>query len=804
MQHFSLLTAGWSYIPAGLTFGYLLMLPIPVHETFVRIYAETMYWPFLVAIITLLISVALTNGLKLNYRKCQFVHLYVMLAAMVFYLGAGLVFLLVKDVIPAIYLAACGLGLTLIPGLSYSHIRAPGRWRSTYMGCCYFWFLAGIAATATLFLNDYFIWFPGETTVDETVHTNFSICMLVGASFVILLVGVNEMLQREGIVDYKKPLDFDTDIAHESGKLIGGRGERRNLFNNFATTGPTTLGNGAVPKQWNSSTEQIIMGGVGGSKNYHKLWIFYMIFTKLQGFIAFYWIFVQLSVGYMVLLFGVNYGYSVFWFMTAGSLFGILAMLVLSPKIVFVISSVLHTIGLILAVSFYSTGAGNINMGVSLIIFYTFIGSSLVIPAINILELSSLNFNESFLAIGSIFELLAIALMQYFTVTDPALIGNEDNHEDVIAAHFIGMIVLGVILQVIVLWHMPNTYKKSLAEINSDLSRMTSYFAFSRMMVPVTHHAGTTRTFVESVTSDQPEIEEKQLSTRNGHLATRYNDQSDESTDRRSPYNDFSETRYNRRTMVERDLSPVPDQEDPYLQEQLQRQHERNYILSRQQHYQHQARGSPDSQQYNYQPERQSDLRQSRYIPELEDSPQDRPRSNDSQQTRYNPPLLSRHQYYEEYNQGSRQIHQQLQQQLQQKQPPVPLPKPVPSRQPSSSPSDLQSQLSSVLRRSANPSATVKSEPGYVSRPRLQALQSDAPAPPPLPPADYLTKSLPRIKPDRQQSRDSIHPVLIPKPSKLEDDIVPGVEYSHNLRPSEFLRQTRQSALYRVSAQPST
>lgn len=670
------------------------------------------------------------------------------------------------------------------------------------MGCCYFWFLAGIAATSTLFLNDYFIWFPGESAVDETIHTNFSICMLVGASFMILLVAVNEMLQREGIVDYKKPLDFDTDIAHESGKLIGGRGERSNLYNNFASTGPTTLANGAAPKQWNSSTEQIIMGGVGGSKNYHNLWIFYMIFTKLQGFIAFYWIFVQFSVGFTVVLFGVNYGYSVFWFMAAGSLLGILAMLMLSPKIVFVISSVLHTIGLILAVSFYSTGAGDIHMGVSLLVFYTFIGSSLVIPAINILELSSLNFNESFLAIGSILELLGIALMQYFAVTDPALVGNVDNHQDVIAAHFIGMIVLSVILEVIVLWHMPNTYKKSLAEINSDLSRMTSYFAFSRMMVPVTHHANTGRTFAESVTSDQPEIEEKQLSTRNGHLATRFNDRSDESTDRRSPYNEFSETRYSRRTLVERELSPVQDQDDPYLQEQLQRQHERNYILSRQQHYQHQARESPDSQQYNYHSERPSDLRQSRYIPEPEDYPQDRPRSNDSQHARYNPPLLSRHQYYEEYNQGSRQVQQQ---QLQQKQPPLPLPKPVPSRQPSSSPSDLQSQLSSVLRRSANPSATVKSEPGYVSRPRLQTQQSDAPAPPPLPPADYLTKSLPRIKPDRQQSRQSIHPVMmISQPSKPDEDIVPGVEYSHNLRPSEFLRQTRQSALYRVSAQPST
>ncbi|XP_058831470.1 uncharacterized protein LOC131690036 [Topomyia yanbarensis] len=798
MEHLSILTAGWSYIPAGLTFGYLLMLPIPPdNATFASVYRETMYWPYIVAIITLIISVALTNGLKLNYRKCQFVHLYVQLAAMVFYLGAGLIFLLVTDVIPAVYLAACGLGLTLIPGLSYIHIRAPGRWRSLYMALCYFWFLSGVAAMATIFLID-----PSDSKLDQTVHTNAAICLLSSAAFVIILVAINEMLQREGIVEYKKPLDFDTDIAHESGKLMGTRTEGRNLYNNFITSSPATLTNGgAGPKQWNSSTEQIVPVDHSRGKNYHKLWVFYMIFTKLQGFIAFYFIFVVFGIDFSILTFSsANTGYSIFWFMTLGSLVGTVFMTILCSKMVFLVASILHTIGLILAVSFYSTSAGTIHMGVSMIVFYTFIGASLVIPAINILELSPLNFNETFLAIGSILELIGIALIQYFAVTEGAMLGMvpntnklAENHKDVIAAHFIAMIVLSVILAVIVLWHMPDTFKKSLAEIHSDMARMTSYFAFTRMMNPIvgTHHP-VTRAFRESITSEQPEVDEKQLSTRNGHLAvvSQYNDRSDDSTGRRSPYNDFVEPRYNRRAVPERDFSPVSDRDDPYQQEQLRRQHERNYILSRQQHNMQRARESPESPQHIYRPDRRAEnqYQQRPYSVHVDDYNHERPRSSNSQTNRQGPPLLARQQYYEQYSQ---------------ERPQPPLPKPSPIRHSPTPPPPVResNQPLPMLIHRSQPSQTVKSEPGFVSRPRLQTQKSDAPAPPPLPPADYLTKSLPRIKPDRA-SRETIHPVLVPKPAKQQEEIVPGVEYTSNLRPSEFLRQSRQSMFFRESTAP--
>lgn len=787
MQHLSILTAGWSYIPTGLMFGYLLMLPIPENVTFADVYRETMFWPYIVAIIMLIISVALTNGLKLNYRKCQFVHLYIQLVGQLFYLGAGLIFLLAKDVIPAVYLGACGIGLTLIPGLSYIHIRSPGRWRSVYMALCYFWFLSGVAGTATMYLLDVAI-YVDDSTIHEAIHTNFSTCLLAGTSFIIVLLAINEMLQREGIVDYKKPLDFDTDIAHESGKLLT-RMEPRNLFNNFTSPTTATLTNGGAAKQWNSSTEQIIMDGGHAGKNYHKLWVFFMIFTKLQGFIAFYWVFTYFGIRFSTLMFeNGSTGYSVFWFMALGSLTGVFSMFFINNKILFIVASIGHTIGLILAVAFYYTDSDVLNVGISLIVFFTFVGVTIVIPAINILELASLNFNEFFLAVGSIMELIGIALIQYFAVIDPhSMFGiNPDTTENhlKIAAHFIAMIVLSVILQVIVLWHMPNTFQKTLAEINTDLARMTSYFAFRRTMVPITTHAAMNRTFTESIASEQPDVDEKHLSTRNGHLATRFNDRSDEQSDRRSPYNDFTENnRYVRQTIVEREYSPSPDRDDPYLQEQLQRQHERNYIMSRQQHYQQHQQNSPEPQQYNYRPERQSEHPyQQRYNPEYDD----RPRSQ--QQNRYmqGPPLLSRQQYYEQYSHD--------------RTPPPIQPKPPSVRHTPTPPVDSQPTLVPLARRPQH-SQTVKSEPGYVSRPRLETQKSEAPAPPPLPPADYLTKSLPRIKPDRP-SRESIHPVLMlnAKPTHPQEEIIPGVEYAHNLRPSEFLRQSRQLSQFRDSS----
>lgn len=96
MDHIAEVAAGIAYIPAGIIYGYLLLLPTATDKLTACLYEETYYWPHIIAIVAMLITVVLTNGLKLNYRKTQFIHLYLQLAATAFALTAGLVFLLVE------------------------------------------------------------------------------------------------------------------------------------------------------------------------------------------------------------------------------------------------------------------------------------------------------------------------------------------------------------------------------------------------------------------------------------------------------------------------------------------------------------------------------------------------------------------------------------------------------------------------------------------------------------------------------------------------------------------------------------
>lgn len=85
---------GLSYATAGLVYGYLLVLPLAPDPTVACLYDETLYWPHIIIIVAMIITVLVTNGLKLNNGKTQFVHLYLLLAGAFFSLAAGLVFLL--------------------------------------------------------------------------------------------------------------------------------------------------------------------------------------------------------------------------------------------------------------------------------------------------------------------------------------------------------------------------------------------------------------------------------------------------------------------------------------------------------------------------------------------------------------------------------------------------------------------------------------------------------------------------------------------------------------------------------------
>ncbi|XP_035907965.1 uncharacterized protein LOC118510360 [Anopheles stephensi] len=744
MDHVAEVTAGIAYIPAGIIYGYLLLLPTVEDKLIACLYEETYYWPHIIAIVAMLITVVLTNGLKLNYRKTQFIHLYLHLTATVFSLTAGLVFLLVDDVVPAIYLGAIAFGLTLVPGLSYLHIRSRSRHRVLLMSLCTVWFLAGVASTATIVELA-----SVNANGEETLHQNVAIALLATSTLMLVLLGLVELLQRETIVDYKRPLDYDTAMAHDSGRLLNP--DRRSFapYAQFGRAAPT-LGKGVTGTGW--STERIVStGGNDSGCRYRTLWTVYMIGTKLVGLLAFYW--VLLVMGIMAsrqVLEREDIGYVPFWLMVGGALLTTMLGIRLAPKILFLGASVLYVIALVLAIAFYSADLIDLEYGIAKLLFFAFIGAALPLPAINILELAPLNCNEAALALGTALEVLAIALLQYYGTNDGTLFGMDQlaggttvwssNHKDVIAAHYITAIVVGVVCAVATLWHMPNTGRKSLPEIESDLARMRSYFAFSRrhqpqqlpqptttnpeLQVEIPHTNG--RLADDMLEDQQPTVHEQQLSARNAaRFAALYPDSPDPRDPRNGSYHSAASDSPAARS---RSRSPYNDfdqhlhyhQQDPHLhhqhQEALRRQHEANYLNAR-----------------------------------LHQRALDSPTGSDQMlRARALPPETIK---------------------------PLPLLPPL------------------VARTSQRPepplgSLTVKSEPGTMLRPALLTQKSDAPAPPPMPPADYLTKSLPRVKAVRQ----SRIPPIVPKPEPEAEVVVPGVEYSPNLVPSQFLRQSLQNS----------
>uniref|UniRef100_A0A182P188 Uncharacterized protein n=1 Tax=Anopheles epiroticus TaxID=199890 RepID=A0A182P188_9DIPT len=735
MDHIAEVAAGTAYIPAGIIYGYLLLLPTADDKLIACLYEETYYWPHIIAIVAMLIGVVLTNGLKLNYRKTQFIHLYLQLTAAVFSLTAGLVFLLVDDVVPAIYLGAIAFGLTLVPGLSFLHIRARASQRAPLMCMCTVWLLAGVASTATIWQ----LAAVGEQGEDR-LHQNVAIALLAATTLQIVLLGLVELLQREAIVDYRRPLDYDTAMAHDSGRLLSA--DRRSFapYAQFGRAAPS-LGKAVGPGTgW--STERIVGTGPGSETGcrYRTLWTCYMVGTKLVGLLAFHWVLLVygMTAGQDVLE-QEDAGYLPFWLLVGGALLTTLLALRLAPKTIFVGASVLYVIALVLCVAFFDADLLHPQFGVSQLLYYGLLGAALPLPAIHILELAPLNCNEAALALGTALELLAVALLQYFGTIDGTLFGMvegpaggeavpADDWKGVITAHYITAIVLGVVAAVATLWHMPNTGRKSLAEIETELARMRSYFAFTFRRHPRRVSASPVPPAAATTVLDTPPshpngrlddllgedappatAHQQQLSARNARFAALYPDPPDprngsyrsatsHSPDgrSRSPYADLDPHQHQHYLAHHVDL-----QQHQQQQEALRRQHEANYLNARL--LQRAATASPTGSGRAVSPGAHG-----KQLPPL-------------------PPLGT---------------------------------------------------------------LTVKSEPGTLLRPALATQRSVAPAPPPMPPADYLTKSLPRVKAVRQ----SRIPPIVPKPEPPAEVIVPGVEYSHNLVPSQFLRQSLQNS----------
>ena len=192
------------------------------------------------------------------------------------------------------------------------------------------------------------------------------------------------------------------------------------------------------------------------TKSLHRYFTFMIICCKCFGVVIFNYDLFMLSNDTTKLITGSTASAFVFLtFMTVGNGFGSFLMRPFRSQLVFIIFGNCIILTLILLCYTYWLGSTT-GVGICLWLFYFSCGVIYSITSINILEITNLRYTELAQTIAYTLELSLIAIVQYNTII------NEDplNFNTLLIKSIISISIV-VALIIIVIFHMPNTQKKS-------------------------------------------------------------------------------------------------------------------------------------------------------------------------------------------------------------------------------------------------------------------------------------------------------------------------------------------------------
>ncbi|CRL04085.1 CLUMA_CG017198, isoform A [Clunio marinus] len=269
---------------------------------------------------------------------------------------------------------------------------------------------------------------------------------------------LNEFSQRKDVIyNYKDCLDHDNSIANNYCKLFS---KNEVVIKRIATMSSSGM--------W-KSTENLLPEN---KKNFTNLWTIYLMITKLHGAIVFHSFLmiysIQTSTSYVDDVLGMGI---IVWMIALGSLIGCILLRFINSKDVYTLAS---TFGILaIGISYIFVSNDNYVISICLWIYFFAISTAVAIPDIALLEISKIRYNEGALALGFFFEIIAIAVLQ--TTIEKSVLLNPDSEEYLL--HIIGIIVVLVVTSLLFQLHMPNTYNKSLLQIQNELLKFHKYFA---------------------------------------------------------------------------------------------------------------------------------------------------------------------------------------------------------------------------------------------------------------------------------------------------------------------------------------
>lgn len=369
----------------------------------------------------------------------------------------------VVETYAALFISSVANGIVYVAALSYVNIRSEKQERPIRIGICHFWKIVGVAIVITLKI--YFIEDPQKLT-NTSIQTFYEIIgyIMIGTSgmFIILML-LNEFRQRQGIIyNYRDCLDHENSIANNYCKLFS---KNEVIIERNPTVSSASL--------W-KSTENLLPRN---KKNYTNLWTIYMLLPKLHGAIMWHYFLITITFAASVGLLNNIYASSItIWIMVLGSLIGCMLFRFIHISKIYTVMSTVAIIALGVSYIFYTRHDSVI--AICLWVHFFAMSVSTAIPDIALMEISKIRFSEGALAVGYFFEIVPIAILQatqrdayqntqFYWYTDKYYL-------PVVIATIVILVVTSLLYQL----HMPNTFIKSLLQIQNELLKYSKYFAF--------------------------------------------------------------------------------------------------------------------------------------------------------------------------------------------------------------------------------------------------------------------------------------------------------------------------------------
>jgi hypothetical protein len=324
------------------------------------------------------------------------------------------------------------------------------------IGMCHAWKLVGVAVTLTLYT---IMLDSNAEDALETFYKMFGYVMIGSSVLFIGLMSINEILQRRGLMyNYRDCLDLDNSIANNYCKIFS---KHEVIIEPIRQPSNGT---------W-KSTENLMMDT---QPNFTNLWTFYMMIPKLLGAIVFNFFLYQATLRFSVdYITNDWYFMTMAWIMAGGSIVGTILLRFYNAGKLYTLYSLISIVAL--GTSYVLMRNEKDETVIGLWIFYCLSAASISIPDIALMEISKIRFNEFAYTIGNFIEIIPLALLQYLQ--------RKSFSEDVEERDFLITIIITIIIllltSLIFLLHMPNTYGKSLLQIQNELLKFNKYFAFN-------------------------------------------------------------------------------------------------------------------------------------------------------------------------------------------------------------------------------------------------------------------------------------------------------------------------------------